>query len=244
MCHISTTAIAFANQKATDHHHHHHHRTLASAKVSSDLVVTRVLGAAATMVGALEEAAAEARVEATTAGAMKAELGSAERRHAAVVTAREIARPPENSIFLACCVCDGYRSQERSCSALCASGEKRRTRVKRLFLSGSVLRVHRISQSRRVFDETYHSELLYIPKYASGHDLCHYPSTRPLARAPTLPPNSRRVRLPVDRTESIVYPGRDEANESNNTITPPGPDPKGRQQRQRGSRPQRYAWGP
>lgn len=77
--------------------------TLASAKVSSDLVVTNVLEAAsATMVGVREEAAAPARVEVTTAGAMKAELGSAERRHAAVAAASVIARPPEKSILLCC----------------------------------------------------------------------------------------------------------------------------------------------
>lgn len=86
--------------------HHHHLLTLASAKVSSDLVVTKDLeGASATMVGVLEEAAAEARVEVTTAGAMKATLGSIERRHAAVVTASDIARPPEKSILLCCRTC-------------------------------------------------------------------------------------------------------------------------------------------
>jgi len=55
------------------------------------------LEAAATMVGVL--AAAEARLAVTTAGAMKAEPGSAESRHAAVVTASDNARPPEKSIL-------------------------------------------------------------------------------------------------------------------------------------------------
>lgn len=84
------------------------------------MVVTNALeGASATMVGALEEAAAPARVEVTTAGAMKAELGSAERRHAAVAAASVIARPPEKSILLfaagRACWVQNWTASDREC---------------------------------------------------------------------------------------------------------------------------------
>lgn len=63
-------------------------------------MVTKVLeGVADTMVGVLE-AAADARDEVATAGAMKAELGSAAKRQTAARAASDSVRPPEKSILV------------------------------------------------------------------------------------------------------------------------------------------------
>lgn len=76
-------------------------RTLASAKVSSDLVVEKVAdGDAATMVVLTAEAPLAAPPEVIAAGTINAVTGSETRRHATVAAARPNDFPPENSMLM------------------------------------------------------------------------------------------------------------------------------------------------